>query len=51
MSKSSASKSVDRRQVAVIGCGPAGLTAASLLGQAGHNVIVRSEERRVGKEC
>lgn len=26
--------------VAVIGCGPTGLTAASLLGQAGHKVIV-----------
>ncbi|MCW5719799.1 MAG: bifunctional 3-(3-hydroxy-phenyl)propionate/3-hydroxycinnamic acid hydroxylase [Devosia sp.] len=29
-----------RRNIAIIGCGPTGLTAASLLGQAGHNVIV-----------
>jgi 3-(3-hydroxy-phenyl)propionate hydroxylase len=40
MSKSRASTSMDRWHVAVIGCGPAGLTAASLLGQAGHNVIL-----------
>jgi 3-(3-hydroxy-phenyl)propionate hydroxylase len=30
----------DRRKVAIIGCGPTGLTAASLLGKAGHDVIV-----------
>lgn len=30
----------DRRDIAIIGCGPTGLTAASLLGQAGHRVIV-----------
>ncbi|MGH6806550.1 MAG: bifunctional 3-(3-hydroxy-phenyl)propionate/3-hydroxycinnamic acid hydroxylase, partial [Ensifer adhaerens] len=40
MNQSKASSPVVRRQVAVIGCGPAGLTAASLLGQAGHDVIV-----------
>lgn len=40
MNQSKASPPVVHRQVAVIGCGPAGLTAASLLGQAGHNVIV-----------
>ncbi|MCB1372989.1 MAG: FAD-dependent monooxygenase [Rhodobacteraceae bacterium] len=32
----------DRRKVAIIGCGPTGLTAASLLGKAGHDVIVIS---------
>lgn len=31
---------VDRRNVAIIGCGPTGLAAASLLGRAGHSVIV-----------
>lgn len=40
MSQSNALQQPDRRQVAVIGCGPAGLTTASLLGQAGHSVIV-----------
>lgn len=35
-----ASTDTDRRNVAIIGCGPTGLTAASLLGQAGHSVIV-----------
>ncbi|MBM2294503.1 bifunctional 3-(3-hydroxy-phenyl)propionate/3-hydroxycinnamic acid hydroxylase [Sulfitobacter pseudonitzschiae] len=29
-----------RRKIAIIGCGPTGLTAASMLGQAGHSVIV-----------
>lgn len=40
MNQSKAAMPAERRQVAVIGCGPAGLTAASLLGQAGHDVIV-----------
>ncbi len=40
MSQSTTSSPAGRRQVAVIGCGPAGLVAASLLGQAGHQVIV-----------
>ena len=40
MNQSKATPPLVRRQVAVIGCGPAGLTAASLLGQAGHDVIV-----------
>lgn len=30
----------DRRSVAIVGCGPTGLAAASLLGRAGHSVIV-----------
>lgn len=40
MMNSGATAPPERHQVAVIGCGPAGLTAASLLGQAGHDVIV-----------
>ncbi|MFS8048168.1 bifunctional 3-(3-hydroxy-phenyl)propionate/3-hydroxycinnamic acid hydroxylase [Rhizobium sp. BR 314] len=40
MSQSTTSAPAERRDVAIIGCGPAGLIAASLLGQAGHQVIV-----------
>ena len=40
MSQSTTSSLAERRDVAIIGCGPAGLIAASLLGHAGHQVIV-----------
>ena len=40
MSQSTTSSLAECRDVAIIGCGPAGLIAASLLGQAGHQVIV-----------
>lgn len=40
MNETSRPEVPERRQIAIIGCGPAGLTAASLLGQAGHDVIV-----------
>lgn len=40
MPSSSAENPVQHYDVAIIGCGPTGLTAASLLGQAGHKVVV-----------
>src|SRR3712207_2210492 len=38
-------------KVAVIGSGPSGLTCAGDLAKKGYDVTIRSEERRVGKEC
>ncbi|MFB9269473.1 bifunctional 3-(3-hydroxy-phenyl)propionate/3-hydroxycinnamic acid hydroxylase [Bradyrhizobium erythrophlei] len=40
MNRNNPSIGFDRRHVAIIGCGPTGLAAASLLGKAGHQVIV-----------
>ncbi|MBR1218570.1 bifunctional 3-(3-hydroxy-phenyl)propionate/3-hydroxycinnamic acid hydroxylase [Bradyrhizobium sp. U87765 SZCCT0131] len=42
MNNSSARADViaERRNVAIIGCGPTGLAAAALIGKAGHHVIV-----------
>ena len=36
------------KKIAVIGSGPAGLTAASQLNKAGHNVIVFERDERIG---
>lgn len=40
MSNHQADDDLKHYDIAIIGCGPTGLTAASLLGQAGHKVIV-----------
>ena len=37
--------------VIIIGAGPAGSSAAKELASNGYKVLLRSEERRVGKEC
>ena len=44
-------KADNTKNVMIIGAGPGGLMAARTAAQRGHNVTVRSEERRVGKEC
>lgn len=40
MTAASSHADTERRNVAIIGCGPTGLAAASLLGKAGHSIIV-----------